>query len=369
MGLTPVQGSQAVSPPGEGARARGRDRPSPGTASRPTSSLWIRNAWWDSFWILSGFPIALGLLALSPSIYLILAVTVLLEHAHFLSPMTLAWSHSDFRQLILRKPMKFIGVPLLLILTTTAIGVVTSRYADLDLDIGMRVRVSDPADYAQPFVWLVVLYFLWNGFHFGMQNFGVLSIYRNKSGSGDRRTDMLYCLVVQGASMVFAFRRLLRLDASDMEVVYVTVALLAMSAMLLRETRLTPRILFILADGLGLMLFLQSGLWGFAIWSVNHWLVALGLSSHVYAVHSRRSATPFVAGLLVAGIGVFWLIFGSGLNLATLFDPTFVVRTTMIAMSVRYGVAFTHFLYDRWLWQFSNPDVRATIGKNLFAQA
>jgi len=332
------------------------------------STLWIRSAWWDSFWILSGLPLAVALLLLSPSIYLTLALIILLEHTHFLSPMTLAWSHADFRALMLRRPMKFIGVPVAIILATTAIGVLTSHYVpSLHVDIGLRVRVYDFADYKQPFVMLVALYFVWNSWHFGMQKFGVLSIYRAKSGSGSRRTDMIYCLGVQAVSSIMVFSRVLELDRGVMRQVYGAVALLGVAAMLLREKRVSPRVLFILADAAGLMLFLWSGLWGFAIWSVNHWLVAIGLSSHVYAVHRGRSAAPFIAGLLAAGMIVFWVIFGSGVNMTTIFDPAFVVRTTLIAMSVRYGVAFTHFLYDRWLWQFSNPDVRATIGKDVFA--
>lgn len=339
------------------------------TQRTPGTSLWIRNAWWDSFWILSGFPLGLLLVALSPGLFLMLAIMILLEHAHFLSPMTLAWSHSSFRGLMLRRPMKFIGVPLAIIAATTLIGVLTYRYADLDLDIGLQIRVHGFADYKHPFVMLVVLYFLWNGFHFGMQNFGVMSIYRVKSGSGQRRTDMIYCLGIQAASMLWAYSRILHLDRGHMETFYIGAGLLGIVAMLMLETRWSPRIVFILADAAGLMLFLQAGLWGFAIWSVNHWLVAIGLSSHVYAVDRRRSAAPFIVGLLLASIGVFWLIFGAGLNLAAIFDPKFVVRTTMIAMSVRYGVAFTHFLYDRWLWQFSNPEVRATVGKDLFTPA
>jgi hypothetical protein len=350
------------------AAAQRNDPAAPSTQRPPATKLWIRNAWWDSFWILSGLPLALGLLLLSPSIYLTLALVMLLEHAHFLSPMTLAWSHTDFRGLMLRRPMKFIGVPILLVVTTTTIGILTSRFVpDLNLDIGLRVRVYDFADYKQPFVMLVVLYFLWNSYHFAMQNFGVLTIYRMKSGSGNRRTDMIYCLGVQIASSIMVFSRILELDRGVMKGFYITVGLLGVLAMLLRENRWSPRIPFILANAVALMFFMESILWGFAIWSVNHWLVALGLSSHVYAVHRGRSAALFITGLLAAGLFVFWLIFGRGVNSDTLFDPKFVVKTTMIAMSVRYGVAFTHFLYDRWLWQFRKPEVQATIGKNLFA--
>src|SRR5262245_38901567 len=151
------------------------------------NSLWIRSPWWDSFWILSGFPIGLALLLLSPNVYLVLAITMLLEHAHLLLPMSLAWSHSDFRGLMVRRPMKFIGVPILLILTTVSVGVLTNKFGHLDhLDFGMRVRISDPGDYRYPYVWLVVLYFLWNGYTFGMPNFGVMSICRVNYSYGQR---------------------------------------------------------------------------------------------------------------------------------------------------------------------------------------
>jgi hypothetical protein len=359
----PAPQGLSASPP-----ARQRDVPAHAARRPPTGNLWIRNPWWDSFWILSGLPLAGALLLLSPSIYLVLAITILFEHAHFLSPMALAWTHSGFRALMLRRRMKFIGVPLAIIATTTTIGVLTSLYVpDLNVDVGLRVRVYGSADYDQPFVMLVVLYFLWNNFHFGMQNFGVLSIYRVKSGSGTRRKDMIYCLGVQFASAIMAYSWVLGLDRGHMQTFYFLAAAAGIVAMLLSETRWSPRVLFIIADGVALMFFVESFLWGFAIWSVNHWLVAIGLSGHVYGVQRGRSPAPFVAGLLAASVVVFMLIFGSGVNLKTLFNPKFVVQTTMIVMSVRYGVAFTHFLYDRWLWQFSNPDVRATIGKDLFA--
>jgi hypothetical protein len=326
---------------------------------------WIRGPWWDCCWILSGLPIGLGLVMLSPTVYLVLALTLLLEHGHLLSPLALAWSHAGFRQIIRRHPTKYIGVPVALILAASAIGIATFLFADLHVNIGLKVRVN-LADYKQPFVIMVVLYWLCNAYHFGMQNFGVLSIYRRKSGSGNRRADMAYCLFIQAAASFLVFVPHLGLDRDDAWDLYIPIAFASVLAMMLWESRLSPRILFILTDAAGLALMFWSGLWGFAIWSVNHWLVAIGLSSHVYANNAGRSAAVFVVGLSAAGMIVFWLIFGSGINLHTLFDKRFVVHATMVAISVRYGFAFTHFLYDRWLWQLSNTEVRATIGKNLF---
>jgi hypothetical protein len=317
---------------------------------------------------MSGGPIGLIVAALSPTIYLVLASIVLLEHAHFLSPMALAWSHTGFRQVMLRRhPTKYIGIPIALILGTTAIGVATSFSADLHVDIGLNVKVYNLVDYTQPFVIMVVSYWCWNAYHLGMQNFGVLSIYRTKSGSGSRRLDMTFCLFVQAAASFLVFAPHLGLKYDIMRDLYVSLALSAVLVMMLRETRLSPRILFILTEAAGLALVFWSGLWGFAIWSINHWLVAIGLSSHVYANNTGRSAIGFIAGLIAAGIIAFWLIFGSGVDFHTLFDPRFTVHATMVAMSIRYGLALIHFLYDRWLWQLSNPEVRAIIGSDLLS--
>src|SRR5712671_5548131 len=246
---------------------------------------WIKGPLWDGFWILSGFPIGLALVLLSPTVYLVLTIVVLLEHAHFLSPVALAWGHENFRGVMRRHPTKYIGVPLALILMTTTIGAATSLWAtNLHIDIGLKIRIHNLADYKQPFVMMVVLYWLWNAYHFGMQNFGVLSIYRRKSGSGNRRADMTYCLFVQAAASFLVFAPHLGLDRDVARDSYVLSALAGVLLMMPWENRLSPRILLILTDAVGLALVFWSGLWGFAIWSVNHWLVAIGLSSHVYAV-------------------------------------------------------------------------------------
>ena len=35
-------------------------------------------------------------------------------------------------------------------------------------------------------------------------------------------------------------------------------------------------------------------------------------------------------------------------------------------LSARFGLGFVHFLYDRWLYKFSDPEVGATIGQDIF---
>jgi hypothetical protein len=82
----------------------------------------------------------------------------------------------------------------------------------------------------------------------------------------------------------------------------------------------------------------------------------------------------FSAGLIVAGTAVFGLLF-----VVLPFTVTYStsgpaplpwwIRATIPAVSLRLGLGFVHFLYDRWLWQFSDPRVRATIGADLFREA
>jgi hypothetical protein len=87
----------------------------------------------------------------------------------------------------------------------------------------------------------------------------------------------------------------------------------------------------------------------------NHWLFDIGLSSRV-----SRCWWLFVAVVAVAGcIGFAWKIPRSD-HIATMFVPWII--------QARWGVGIAHFLYSRWIWKLSDPQVRATIGKDLFAQ-
>ncbi|MBV8486282.1 MAG: hypothetical protein JO077_25825 [Verrucomicrobia bacterium] len=121
------------------------------------------------------------------------------------------------------------------------------------------------------------------------------------------------------------------------------------------------RSVFILSDGFGLALIWWQPIIGMAVYSVNHWLVAIGLSSHVYSARClrfRAGAWLYTLAMLMAGaIGFFWLI------------PTpngTVLRVIPIVVSARLGFGFVHFLYDRWIWKMTDPRVRETIGRDLF---
>ena len=88
---------------------------------------WIRSAWWDGFWILSGLPMGMALM-LAPPVVLLLFFTlvVLLETGHSLSPIVLGWSHAGFRQLILAQRKKYVLLPTMIFGIALGVGAATS---------------------------------------------------------------------------------------------------------------------------------------------------------------------------------------------------------------------------------------------------
>jgi hypothetical protein len=261
---------------------------------------WIRGPWWDGFFVLSGLPIGLALLFAPPSILLyFFTVVVVLETGHSFSPIALAWSHAGFRGLMLARPKKYILLPGAVLAAALGVGATTS--------LGWTSYVPGPhhafllTDWTNPFPIMVWIYWAWNMYHFGMQNFGVVQLYR-RNGRRNSRQRLI------DKYSVFGMAALPTITHSSQ------VALLCLG-----------------------------------IFAFNHWMVAIALCSTV----SRRSWL-FIAGMLLLGsVGFVWMIPTSAGN---------VIRVVPVVICARIGLGFVHFLYDRWLWKISDPRVRATIG-------
>src|SRR5208282_4653316 len=141
----------------------------------------IRNRIWDAAWIMNG-PI-IGLLLIPVSMYvpprLIVAVTVgVLGMAHRISPMMLAATHPEIRKRTMARPLKFFGLPIALMCLCAAVGWLFPQNSAHPLDGIPSLPWRDLSDLRQPLLMLGAVYIVWNAWHFGMQNFGILSIYR-----------------------------------------------------------------------------------------------------------------------------------------------------------------------------------------------
>ena len=237
---------------------------------------WIRGPWWDGFWIFSGLPIGIVLMLTCPGMVPALAVTVMvLETAHVVCPTLLAWTRPGLRRVFIREWRRHVALPLAIM----------------------------AGSFFAPIAWVAPVYWTWNIYHFGMQNFGVASLY----GVGkDRRLRMIVCvgLTVLGVGI----QPLLHDPSYDM---------------------------------------LITG-----IFSFNHWLVDIGLSSRV-----ARGHWGFIALVLV--IGVAWLALRNSV-LSVHIVPQIIV--------IRYGIGFWHFIDSARIWKLSDPEVRAAIGQDLRAK-
>lgn len=183
---------------------------------------------------------------------------------------------------------------------------------------------------ASPF-WLIWwIYWLWNIYHFGAQHYGVLQLYRRR---------------VSGQRLVYSIpNRHLRAGR-------------------ISRNRRRLNMGFCVGGTAAIMVGLP---WlvpaGWVRWFLliaidfNHWLVDISLSSRV-----SRHWQLFLASVLLLGcIGFAWKVPRSD-HIATMFVPWII--------QARWGVGIAHFLYSRWVWKLSDPQVRATIGRDLLQEA
>jgi hypothetical protein len=235
---------------------------------------------------------------------------------HTLSPIALAWTHRGFRQVMLQRPRKYIGLPALALLAGLAAALSTWALFPSYRPHSEVLEKLDLADLAVPFVVLANVYALWNLYHSGAQNFGILCIYRQR-GYATRRVKM-----------------------------GVLAACILVTVIIGHEipALVHSKVAFLLCFGLI---------------TINHWLAAIGLSSHVWAQHYNRSPVLFAGGVILVGSGVVWLVF----RLIAV-SPQMAV----LALGLRAGLGIWHFLQDRWVWKLSDPEVRATIGRDLLKQ-
>jgi hypothetical protein len=161
---------------------------------------------------------------------------------------------------------------------------------------------------------LTAAYIWWNAWHFGSQHFGVASLLGWRWGPRWARQ-----VIIIGPTMA----------------VMLAPMMLANSA---------------------LPLVIAGGVFGLA-----HWATDIGLTTRVLR---RWWFLPIV--LAIGLIGFAWKTVVAGPRFCDPLPVCTAVWSVPMLLSLRYGIGFWHFLMSRWVWQFSNPRVRATIGRSLF---
>lgn len=369
-------------------------------------SPWLRGAIWDGFWMQSALwlaPIALWLAygysdpAKSPLDLLYFGLTALFWIGHRMSSTYLAYCTEAYRPLLRMQPIRFVVLPLLITAGCFAVFL--------------------PPDDALPWprqerlIWAAIIDYTFVTYHFAAQHFGALSLYRSRAGrSACRRTrqmDRWFALLIGGALVLVAdtlagavayqaqwidrgfFPDLLVSSQENIRLVATLLLLGATAGMLFVEMQAEqwslPRLLYIvgLAIMVGIALRPRSLFLFLVIWTSQHWILAVGLTSQT----ARREPAP-TRGLIRGALHnvnvrpwalVLFLVAASILLLPVFEveangqgdtyygDRIFGAFATALRTSswvpalvaLGFATGFIHYLLDRSVYRFSNADVRA----------
>jgi hypothetical protein len=366
---------------------------------------WVRGLVWDGFWLQSALwlaPLALLLASgyedpeESPLDWLIFGLTAVFWISHRLGSAWLAYATTAYRPLVRAEPARYVVVP---------VAIAAACFAIL-----LPGDDSFPLSRSDRVLTLTTLDFALVTYHFAAQHFGVLSLYRVRSGRGadiwTRRLDRVFALGVGGALVVVVeavLRTTLfqnvwigpwidpdRIDAvsGPLRVVAAAMVIAATIGLLVAEVRSRcvslPRALYITGVALmvGVGLYTDRPILFIAVWGAQHWLAATALASRVasaepawrnstmwrglHAVNRRPWALLLLLGVLsvlllpvmeveaVASDGVYYgdRIFGS---LAVELRASEWVPALL---AVGFTTGFLHYWLDRAVYRLSRPAVR-----------
>ena len=375
------------------------------TRSGEMRARWVRGLVWDGFWLQSALwlaPLALLLASgyedpeESPLDWLIFGLTAVFWISHRLGSAWLAYATTAYRPLVRAEPARYVVVP---------VAIAAACFAIL-----LPGDDSFPLSRSDRVLTLTTLDFALVTYHFAAQHFGVLSLYRVRSGRGadiwTRRLDRVFALGVGGA-LVVVVEAVLRttlfqnvwmgpwidtdwIDAvsGPLRVVAAAMVIAATIGLLVAEVRSRcvslPRALYITGVALmvGVGLYTDRPILFIAVWGAQHWLAATALASRVasaepawrnstmwrglHAVNRRPWALLLLLGVLsvlllpvmeveaVASDGVYYgdRIFGS---LAVELRASEWVPALL---AVGFTTGFLHYWLDRAVYRLSRPAVR-----------
>jgi hypothetical protein len=365
---------------------------------------WIKSPAWDLVWVLNGLWLAPLVLLLawghddvraSPVDGLFFALSVPLWFGHRVSSAWLAYATGAYRPLLATQRLRFVVAPLAI--GVACFALLLAPESVLPMPLGERL------------VWLGVANYLLVSHHFAAQHFGLLSLYRSRAGRGSngvtRRLDRWFALVVGGGFVVLAdglsgdiayqdrwidpwlgvgsadaFARTLR-HGGIAFVVALTVLMLGVE---LRSRRPSlPRAAYVLCVSVMVLLALlaRDPFLFIVVWSVQHWSVAMGLTSlaasggagdpgpdrqHLLAfVNRRRWAVLLVLAILstlLLPLLEVEAVTDSYAYADRIFGETarWLRSSPFVPALLALGLAtgFIHYLLDRGAFRFSSPDVR-----------
>ena len=370
--------------------------------SKTPGTFWIQGFGWDLFWIFPGiwlFPLVLFLDDLDP----IYAVGVFLFWiGHRVSSLYLGWFSPSFRPLLHDQRQRFIFIPLAVLLLTGFWLLLPESL--LPLPFSLRILS------------LAMLDYFWGIYHFAAQHFGMLRLYRHLDpGSEDvfeKNRDRWYCLGAAGALVIFAEvmhgTAILQEDwtgpiltsevfgGQQQQLLQfgLILGLCWFLFMLHREFRSggsLPRLLYLLQMGVMVgAAFVLDPFRFLVLWTLQHWMSAVGLVSFLGGndISSRQTEGSSHSRILHirSRVGVLILLCLVSLLMTPMMEIEalsadraysaqwwpewweWIQRQSWLplVMVIGFSSGFIHYLMDRAVYRFSDPQTRSVLTKLLY---
>ncbi len=378
---------------------------------------WVQSPTWDGFWMFSaiwgGALLLLGSLA-APIMPWVIGLLVLQRGLSVLHSWSTTWmvmGSSLLADVRRSNRVKFAVVPAALV----SVGLGRGLYT------GVAQRYPEDGGFAWSlWAWGLYLILFWAGhfWHFGNQDFGVLTIYRAKAGQGrpvDRRVDKLYTVAMMfliqpvvyvGLIDSTAFSELVRtvlpfIPSIGSEAATIAVAVAALLTLgcvgfeLSKPNRSLPKLLYIF------VIFLHPVLlWGATqtqnrtlayayvmayLWS--HWFIAIALVGRINTGFYRgRGDTPWLAlvrhgAVLGAIVGVVLILTERHKDYLLFNTAEFRYKELLASITPEQGLIIggilgfflaeqlLHYWCDRCLFRFRDPRVRARVAPLLLGDS
>jgi hypothetical protein len=370
--------------------------------------IWIISPVWDSFWMLSGISLTLLLLILRPfgldqkAALVLFAAERLMALTHSWSTTYLVTASPLFKELRQKDSVRFLKIPILIFLVSLVLGILVAKIAQIPEDASLNKLSA-------VFYFYIGLYMLGHFWHFGRQDFGVLSLYRARAGqfsNTERKRDLLYSQIMMyliqpilyikafpkfPISQMFSWFISLEFVANQMAPFAIIAAGILFSLITLFElknpNRSIPKLIYygIILFHPTLLYFLPQGtsiFWYISyLWS--HWLIATGLSMKINTHFNEERGSSHAKALMshvavIGGIALsVWLLTKALAPLALLskdiWDVHEILRTlepnmfTIIGLFYGFilGEQLVHYYCDRQLFRFKNEDVRKIVSPHL----
>jgi hypothetical protein len=369
------------------------------------SKNWLHSARWDALTVLSGLTLC-GLLLMFRPFGLDVRVALILFTFDRALGMVHSWSTTFlvvgskmFAEVRRSDPDRYVRVPVALFLGSIALGVAIAKTVNIS-DTG-----SVDAQSLLYYVPYIGLFWVGHFWHFGRQDFGVLSLYRTRALQQrpiDRKVDEIYAqlmmYIIQPLIYFNAFTRspftTLFAWLTGWQVYTHTLATaavcaaLGMTAVILffewrKPTRSLGKSLYYLVMLFHPALLYFSGPSFFVYWHISylwsHWIIASYLSAKInvgFEMQRRKSFARSVAEhLLIVGgmsamiVAVFSPFAGMSLLNGDFVDARETIRLLSPDQYLWVGIYFgfglgeqlVHYYCDRCLFRFKNANVREAV--------